>query len=601
MHDSMLVAVLALFVGYCFWRLWRLRRGAKRLMPELPPPNQLSWRHSRTSALALRENTRSTSPEILPPLSQPAEIGAGSSQKAGKPDFFSALATDPLTWAAGADGAIAGWSIMESALKIDPQVLSAMEFSTAQDLHGLADFHTYVQDHFFSTPFQSADGWFNRLTGYVAEQKAASFFEQAGHHVVFAPVSNQPVWDMLVDGHAVQIKENLAGIKDFAIAHPDIPLYTNLTDAATVHESSVHGLSVLDKDSIHAGTSGTIDGLDGTFDPGFSFPFITLAFSVYRESKLLFNEHTSLERALLNVGMDVVGVGGGALLGGKVGALIGSIFPVAGTVIGGILGSLIGAIGGKMTATGVRKMDFYAARDEYNKTVQSAKVLVESTIRDSQTRVRDLQEKYQKQFKEHRKRIESITNLQITAKRVQYDGALLDFCMEFPKFVQELNDQLKEEEREVLAALPTSGILGTIFPTEVDLRRHAIRIWFRRARGTLGRELRKYGKMEPTSSDVLFPAITNFLREFSFELQSLEGRVNDLATALETQKREAEEIRRIAVSEIEGQREELIRQFRVQVTSLHETIVHKIQDRNLWVSRARDNLRKEAAAVGINI
>ena len=99
-------------------------------------------------------------------------------------------------------------SLAEAALNVDPHVLAAIQFSTADHLHGLADIDNYVHDHFFAVPVHSADGWFERLTGYVAEQKAAAYFEQAGHHVEFAPVANQPVWDMLVDGQPVQTKKD---------------------------------------------------------------------------------------------------------------------------------------------------------------------------------------------------------------------------------------------------------------------------------------------------------------------------------------------------------------------------------------------------------
>jgi hypothetical protein len=578
-----------------------MRSGVKTFMPGLPPANQLSWRGLKSPTVIRGEVLVMPPQKALPPPSQADGFGTQPAQTKESPGFFSELAADPLTWAAAADGAVAGGAILESALKIDPQVLSAMEFSTAQDLHGLADFHTYVQDHFFSAPIETADGWFNRLTGYVAEQKAASFFEQAGHHVVFAPVSNQPVWDMLVDGHPVQIKENLAGLKDFAIAHPDIPAFTNLSDAAAVHASSVHGLAVLDKDSIHAAASGTVNGLDGTFDPGFNFPVITMAFSVYREAKLLFNEHTTVNRAVVNVGMDVAGVGGGALLGGKLGALIGSIIPGPGTVIGGIFGSILGGICGKMTSTTVRKLPFHAAREEYNRTVQSARSTIESAMSDSKERVRDLQQKYQSQFEEFRARIENKANEQITAGRIEYERTVSDFCSEFNEFLEELGTQLAQEENEVVSSLPDSGFFSTIFPTEVELERHAIRVWFRRARKKLRREMRVYRKLEPRTVDVLLPEVTSFLREFSFELRSLESKLNDLSGTLETLRREAEEARRVAMSEIDGRRELLIRQFRLQVTSLHTSIVQKIQDRNMWVARARDNLRKQAAAVGITV
>jgi vacuolar-type H+-ATPase subunit E/Vma4 len=95
--------------------------------------------------------------------------------------------------------------------------------------------------------------------------------------------------------------------------------------------------------------------------------------------------------------------------------------------------------------------------------------------------------------------------------------------------------------------------------------------------------------------------VTRFLAEFSFELKSLEGKLNDLSRALETQTSETEMIKRGAVSEIEEQRETLIRQFRLQVTSLHESIVRSVQNWNRQVSTARDTLRRQAAAVGISL
>jgi hypothetical protein len=236
-------------------------------------------------------------------------VTAGPTVKTGS--FDVGFLKDPSIIAAAADGAIAGSLIADAALKIDPQVLHALEFSTAEQLHGLADINSYVQAHFFSAPIVSAEGWFERLTGYVAEQKAASALEQMGHHVEFAPVSNQPVWDLLVDGHPVQIKEGLAGAKDFIAHHPGVDVFTGHEVAAAIKDPSVHALDVLDKDSIHAATEHSLAGVHGVVDPGFHIPFITMAFSTWREGRLLWNEATTFGRALKNVGMDVVGVGGG--------------------------------------------------------------------------------------------------------------------------------------------------------------------------------------------------------------------------------------------------------------------------------------------------
>jgi hypothetical protein len=200
-----------------------------------------------------------------------------------------------------------------------------------------------------------------------------------------------------------------------------------------------------------------------------------------------------------------------------------------------------------------------------------------------------------------RDRIEAEANDQIAAKSIAYEGTLLDFCAEFPAFLKELKEQLREEERDVASSLPDSGFFGVVFPTEVDLRRHAVRVWFRRARKTVGQEIRTYEKLKPRTLDVLFPEVKSFLREFSFELTSLQGRLDDLSTSQENQKREVEEVRRRAVSEVEEQREKLIREFGLQVSSMHERIVWKVKELNQRVSAARDSLRRQAAAVGISI
>jgi hypothetical protein len=521
--------------------------------------------------------------------------------ESGEQPFITEVANDPVTWAAVADSFVAGGTILESFLKIDPQVLHAIEFSTAQDMHGLADFHTYVQDHFFSSPIESADGWFNRLTGYVAEQKAASFFEQAGHHVIFAPVSNQPVWDMLVDGHAVQIKENLGALKDFAVAHPDIPVYTDPHIAAALHTSSVHGLSVLDKDSIHAAASNTVEGLDGTFDPGFSFPIITMGFSAYREIKLLFNEQTTFDRALVHVGMDVAGVGGGALLGGKVGAFIGSIIPGPGTVIGGILGSIIGGITGKLASTGVRRMPFHSARKEYNEAIEQARTAINEELDDSKQEVRRLQTEYQSKFEQFRTQLEAGTRRQILSLEYEYENKLRDLYDRFPQFLQELREQLKEQERDVLAEMARPGFLRTLFPDELCLQRHAVRRWFVRALRITRKQTRAYKRVKPRDIQTLHQEVQRILREFIFDLGSLEKELADIAALQSSKEKDASEIRQQSLDKTEEHRQTLIRDFGSKVGDLHDNIVQMVQDWNSRISVVRSELRRQAAAVGINI
>lgn len=602
MHEiGLLAVVLCVLVLYCGWLAWRLSTGVRRVMRELPPRNQLSWRVSRSTALVeakpllLPSGDDATPPPLSPNFT--VETTAPETTTGG----FSAQLKDPVLWAAAADSAVAGMSILESALKIDPQVLHAIEFSTAQDLHGLADIHSYVDAHFSTVASQSADGWFDRLTGYVAEQKAATFFEQAGHHVQFAPTSNQPVWDLLVDGHPVQIKEHLAGAKDFAVAHPDIPVYTNLSDAAAIHEHSVHGLSVLDKDSIHAATSNTIDGLDGTFDPGFHFPIITLGFSAYREAKLLVAEQTTFERALVHVGMDVAAVGGGALAGAKLGALAGTIVPGPGNVIGALLGSIVGGISGKILSTGARRIPFYAARQKYNETIESAQQAIDGEIANSQARVRELQQDYQARFEAFRRRAESEARESIKAGLSAYERALVEFYEEFPRYLRDLIEQLKTEERDVLSTLPKSGFAGVILPGEALLHRLAVKSWFRRARRVVAQQKRQYEKLKLRDLESLNAGVQSILQDFTFELESLQGKLAEFASHLEVQRQAAEAIKKSAMSDVIQERERLIREFGSHVNRMHEGLVRTIQYWNGQIGGTRDELRTQAAAVGIRI
>lgn len=601
MYAWALVGIGSLLAVHAIWWTWKLRAESTKAMQDLPPANQLSWRLSRNTALA--RSTPSTSDIekrtalTIEATMSPSPDGATADHKIEVP----AVIKDPLTWAAAADGGIAGWSILESALKIDPQVLSAIEFSTADHIHNLADINSYVHGHFFSAPLQSADGWFNRLTGYVAEQKAASFFESTGHQVVFAPVANQPVWDLLVDGHPVQIKEHLAGAKDFALSHAGIPVFTDPNIAAIVKEQSVHGLSVLNKDSIHSAASGTIDGLDGTFDPGFHMPFITMAFSAYREAKLLFAEQTTFDRALLHVGMDVAGVGGGAVLGAKIGAFVGSILPGPGTIIGGIFGSLLGGISGKMASSSVRKLPFYNAREHYNTAVEAAQSEINTAIDDSRKKVHVLQREYQEKFSAFRHQIEAEAKEQIGAQRSKSEAEVLRLLEAFPEYLQELGRQLRSEEQEVLSGMPSPTFADILFTRENHIQRSAVKGWFRRARRIVQKEVRAFKKIEPRSLETLQTAFQQSLREFVFELDSLDGELARVNAEFEQRRQEAEHIGRQAVSKIEEHRQNLLFDFGKRVVELHESIVRNIKSWNNQISYKRDELRRQAAAVGITI
>ena len=512
------------------------------------------------------------------------------------------LLSRPASLGAVADGAIAGGFVAHAALSIDPHVLNAIEFSTADHLHNLPGIDSYVHDHFFAVPVQSADGWFERLTGYVAEQKAAAYFEQLGHHVDFAPVANQPVWDMLVDGHPVQIKEGLAGAKDFVANHPAIDVYTSPEVAAAMKDPAVHGLDVLNKDAIHAATQNGIDHIHHVVSPEFHLPFITLAFSSWREAKLLWNEKTTFERAFVNVGLDVVGVGGGALAGSKAGAVAGGFIggPI-GAAIGGFFGAIFGGVGGKLLATGIRHAPFHAARDAYNAVVATAQSSVNGEIEWSKRRVGELRDEYQRMYEDDRTRIEGTARDQIRALNHLLQSDLQIFCESFPQLLDDLLRQLDEEERDVLDQIPSSGFWGMLCPSENDFHRAIVRAWFKRARKLVRQESVRYSAIETRSVEALHGEIQRFLREYEFELQSLSDALERLQQAHASAKRQAEAIREGAIKQVESTRNGLIAEFGKHVGVAQAKIVDEIKKWNGVIAQSRSELKKKAAAVGVDL
>jgi gas vesicle protein/surface antigen len=524
-----------------------------------------------------------------------ANVGAG--QGIAPPE-----ARLPGVTAAALDGAIAGLSIAEAANHIDTSVLEAIRFSTSDHLHNLASIDSYVHDHFFAAPFQSAHGWFERLTGYVVEQKAASALEAMGHHVEFAPVANQPAWDLLVDGHQIQVKEGLAGVKDFLASHSGIPIYTSLENASAVKDPLVHGLDQLDAGQIHEVTSQSLDGINDALDPGFNFPVITLALSSWREFKLLVNEMTTFERAAKNVGMDVIGVGGGAFVGAKGGAFAGAFIggPV-GAAIGGLLGAILGGVSGKMASTSVRHAPFHRARDAYSQAISQAQAAAHSSTRASQVKIAHLQTKYQAKFLVWRNQIEQRVKFKIARLQNDFNGHMFRFAEAFPCRLDDLIAQLNIEEQPVLKTIPTSGVWAYLVPTKTAHLRAAIKTWFGRAKGIVKDEKALFSKIEVRTCATLYGEIQRFLNEYNFQLDTLKEGLDRLLHAFESAQQEAQAVQENAVREMEQTRSSLVRELSREIEEIHAQIVEVVRRWNETIKSLKSDLVREGRPLGIVI
>lgn len=197
---------------------------------------------------------------------------------------------------------------------------------------------------------------------------------QQGHVVEVAQTSNQPVWDLLVDGQAVNVKtvQDIAEIKAAALAHPDV-IYLVPEDAAGVAGDNIVRLDGFSHQQLSELTDQSIDHAmnagDSLGDIASHLPVVPLFFSIMRNRKAVAQGREQAV-AVRHVLLDTLGRGGGAafgaLLGGSIGALAGPPGILVGTALGGILGSLFG----RQMAENIKRMPLEQAIAQFDTQLQ---------------------------------------------------------------------------------------------------------------------------------------------------------------------------------------------------------------------------------------
>lgn len=253
------------------------------------------------------------------------------------------------------------------------------------------------------------EGSLKKVGGHIGEAIAADQLTIADISVSWPDTSNQPGWDLLIDGHAVNVKlvSDASSLSEHFTKYPDIPVLIP-GDADNIPEGAIHfdpimgiGIDEL-KEALAAGKEtvlvneslsheeimeqvndatdfalGSPEIADG------SFPFVTLAFSGWREITLLTEEKTGIARAFKNLGLDIAGTGLGGYAGLQLGASIGSLLGPAGTVVGGIFGGIAGAIGGRMASNQIKRQ----ALDQAIKEMTKAEIAFNQKARQEERRV----------------------------------------------------------------------------------------------------------------------------------------------------------------------------------------------------------------------
>lgn len=132
----------------------------------------------------------------------------------------------------------------------------------------------------------------------------------------------------------------------------------------------------------HCTSVGDLTG-SADFDMTGHIPIVTLAFSSFREFKLLSNDKTNFISSVKNIVLDAAGAGIGGAAGAKAGALAGCAFGPVGAVIGGVLGGVGGAVGGRFLTNKVKMRPLNKAIEAYETNYHKMQSETEAMSKDT--------------------------------------------------------------------------------------------------------------------------------------------------------------------------------------------------------------------------
>jgi hypothetical protein len=306
-----------------------------------------------------------------------------------------------------ADGAVPALGYAWTWAHVDHHLFDAVQQMTHETCNSVADLGTIIKDwDSVSSLTGASDGLVENVKGHMGEWLAADHLQHAGHAIEMPWASNNPAFDLKVDGQVFNLKttkDAASALRDHFADHPDVPVILP-HDAAhipvdAVHFDPTHGLDIA---SLHeAGASVVVDdalsnadalqsaheGLDvGAGDVHLHVPWVTMAVSAFHEGKLLLAGSTEMSRAAKNVAVTTVAVGGAGALGAKGGALIGTfVAPGLGTAIGAAIGGIVGAIAGRKAANAIKRAPLDEARLAYESCQRTFEDVRDKTLFGVQT------------------------------------------------------------------------------------------------------------------------------------------------------------------------------------------------------------------------
>ncbi len=293
-------------------------------------------------------------------------------------------------------GGVTAADILYHAVAIDPAVLRAADFSSADDLCSIGDFSVFAGG-LGSMAAASAAGAANNLRGYVAERIAAACLVEQGHVVSFPDTPNNPGVDLWVDGHSFQVKclGGVDGLREHFERYPEVPVLANAELAETVAGSSedwagrVFCVDGFDRETTDLVMSAALDA--GAALDDMDVPYVAAAFSATKNLYGWWRGDVPLADLPLSVVLDGAIRGGLAAAGGLSGKALGLLLfgPAGALVFGGVGGAaaILGSSWTRQQATRLLSDDWVSALDEATDRLRRA------LIGENRAKIRLLAEK----------------------------------------------------------------------------------------------------------------------------------------------------------------------------------------------------------------
>ena len=333
---------------------------------------------------------------------------------------------------------------------VDRFVYEGMSKLTGKNFENIVDLSTKVQSYNHNFWDGLSDSGLSKLGGHIGESYAAENLQSKGLNVNWAQESNQTGWDLLVNGHEINVKTvaDANTLSKHFNDYPDIPVIipgdaTNIPEQA-FYISSESGFEELNK-LVNEGTENMVlvdpslsgheimshteeatDFLTGAVESTESIiPFITMGLSGTREVKLLMKGHTSVLNSAKNLGLDVAGTGIGGAVGVKAGATIGSlIFPGIGTAVGGVIGGVAGAWIGRTKTDEIKKKTFNEVLSTYLREAEqyeiSKQIILKNTVEKIKRFKSDIENDLSIEKTRLNKKVKSMSNEMIKVRRELY-------------------------------------------------------------------------------------------------------------------------------------------------------------------------------------